>query len=109
MQPRVAIGLANLHLSYGDGGFVHAALSEFLRRVEKLSELGPGHATISPLRTLIDARVFQMVRRLGILADERDEVQVRNTSVTRSQQVHTFGEGWDYFRAGEWAKAALGQ
>ena len=77
--------------------------------IEKLNEGWPGGATISPLKTRIYARVFQMVRLRGILGNDELEQQLLEMPVPQSKQGFTFKELATRYRLSKWSENAFDQ
>lgn len=76
---------------------------------KKLAERWPGGATISPLKTRIYARVFQMVRLRGILENEELKEQLMELAVPQADAPTTYGQLATIYRLSEWSKAAFDQ
>lgn len=72
-----------------------------------LAEQWPGGPSISPLKTRIYARVFQMVRLRDILANEEDEQRLMNMPVPRSKTGLTYGDLANRYRLSDWADNAF--
>lgn len=72
-----------------------------------LAEQWPRGPTISPLKTRTYARVFQMVRLRGILANEKDEERLMNMPVPRSKMGLTYGDLAERYRLSDWAGNAF--
>lgn len=76
---------------------------------KKLAERWPGGATISPLKTRIYARVFQMVRLRGILDDDTLEDQLMAMPVPQDKEHLNYGDLARRYRLSDWSKAAFDQ
>lgn len=76
---------------------------------KKLTERWPGGPTISPLKTRIYARVFQMVRLRGILDDAALEEQLLAMPVPQDKEGLTYRELANRYRLTQWSKAAFDQ
>lgn len=72
-----------------------------------LVEQWPGGPSISPLKTRIYARVFQMVRLRGILANEEDKERLMSMPVPRSKTGISYGDLASHFRLNTWADNAF--
>lgn len=76
---------------------------------ERLNEAWPGGATISPLKTRIYARVFQMVRLRGILQDDELKERLLEMPVPQSEDGVTFKELAMRYRLSKWSENAFDQ
>lgn len=90
---------------------LHTRKMDYARNyaIEKLNERWRGGATISPLKTRIYARVFQMVRLRGILADAALKEQLLDLPVPQSTTGLTYGDLADRYRLSEWSENAFDQ
>ncbi|MBF4549331.1 hypothetical protein [Pseudoclavibacter sp. VKM Ac-2888] len=76
---------------------------------KKLAERWPGGASISPLKTRIYARVFQMVRLRGLLEDDSLKNHLMAMPVPQDKEHLNYGELASRYRLSEWSKAAFDQ
>lgn len=76
---------------------------------ERLNESWPGGPTISPLKTRIYARVFQMVRLRGILRNDELKERLLEMPVPQSEDDVTFKELAMRYRLSKWSENAFDQ